>query len=304
MRTEQDPVPRSSGYNRKAAWLTGGLLFLIASGMVGLLTGGDQGVVAGQPHLARVEIEGPILQAEPLVRLLEEARKREATKGVLLRVDSPGGGVGASQALYEAVERLSTEKPVAVSLGSMGASGGYMAALGGDRLFALDSTLAGSIGVIMMSSGVYPLLEDVGIEPRIIKSGKLKDAGTPLREMTGADRAYLQSLVDELHDHFVTMVAEERDLTESEVRELADGRLFSGRQAAANGLVDAVGGKAAAEAWLREEAGVSSGAPIEELEPPREWLDSLLPLGMVRWTGWLMAPEPRFRYQHSGAVAR
>jgi len=303
MKTERGPEGRSSSYNRKAAWLTGGLLFLIASGVVGILTGGDRGVVAGQPHLARVDIEGPILQAEPVKELLEKARQRKGAKGVLLRVDSPGGGVGASQALYEAVERLSAEKPVAVSIGSMGASGGYMAALGGDRLFALDSTLAGSIGVIMMSSGVYPLLEDIGIEPRIIKSGELKDAGTPLREMTEDDRAYLQSLVDELHDQFVTMVAEERDLTESKVRELADGRLFSGRQAAANGLVDAVGGKAAAEAWLREETGVSAGVPMEELEQPPEWLESALPVGMVRWTGWLMAPEPRFRYQHPGAVA-
>lgn len=304
MTAEKGPVSRSSGYNRKAAWLTGGLLFLIASGVVGILTGGEEGVVAGQPHLARVDIEGPILQADPVVDLLDKARKRENAKGVLLSVDSPGGGVGASQALYEAVRRLSAEKPVAVSMGSMAASGGYMAALGGDRLFALDSTLVGSIGVIMMSSGVYPLLDDIGIEPRIIKSGKLKDAGTPLREMTEDDRAYLQSMVDELHDQFVAMVADERQMDGTQVRNLADGRLFSGRQAAANGLVDTVGGKPAAETWLREEAGVGPSAPILELEEPPEWLDSVFPLGVAQWSGWLMTPEPRFRYQHLGATVR
>ena len=303
MTAEEGAVRRNAGPNRKAARLTGGLLFLGASGLVGLLTGGDRGLTPGQPHLARVDIEGPILQAEPMVQLLERARERPGVKGVLLRIDSPGGGVGASQALYEAVRRLAADKPVAVSMGSMAASGGYMAAIAGDRVFALESTLTGSIGVIMMSSGVYPLLDKIGIEPRIIKSGKLKDAGTPLREMTEADRAYLQSLVDELHGQFVELVAEERGLSADVVRRLADGRVFSGRQAQTNGLVDAIGDRQAAESWVRQQAGVGPTVPIKELEPPRDWWESLAPRGMVRWSEWVLGPEPRFLYGHPAAMA-
>lgn len=300
MTAEDDRVRRLAGYNWKAAWLTGGLLFLIASGLVGILAGGD--ISTGQPHLARVDLKGPILDAEPMVELLDRARERDGVEGVLLRVDSPGGGVGASEAIYQAVRRLAAEKPVAVSMGSVAASGGYMAALGGDRVFALDSTMTGSIGVIMLSSGVYPLLDKIGIEPRIIKSGKLKDAGTPLREMSEADRAYLQGMVDELHQQFVAVVVEERGLNPEEVRRLADGRVFSGRQARARGLVDALGDLHAAEKWLREEAEVGSQAPVRELHPPRDWWESVVPSSWARWVGWVTAPEPRFLYGRPAAL--
>ena len=280
---------------KKAAWLTGGLLFLIASGLVGLFSG-KEGLAPAGGHLARIDIKGPILAAEPTVELIEEARESGSVKGVLLRIDSPGGGVGASEALYEAVRRLAAEKPVGVSMGSVAASGGYMAALAGDRVFALDSTLTGSIGVIMMSSGIYPLLDRIGIEPRIIKSGKLKDAGTPLREMSESDRAYLQSVVDELHAQFVRLVAREREMKPSRVRDLADGRVYSGRQAVANGLVDALGGRAACEKWLREQADLGPGAPINELHPPRDWLKDLVPASLARWWGRLASPGPKYLY--------
>jgi protease-4 len=299
MTAEDGSVRRTSGHNRKAAWLTGGLLFLVASGLVGILSG-DRGLSPGDPHLARIDLEGPILEADPIVKLLDQARETRAVKGVLLRVDSPGGGVGASQAIYEAVRRLAGDKPVAVSMGAMAASGGYMAALGGDRVFALDSTLTGSIGVIMMSSGIYPLLDKIGIEPRIIKSGELKDAGTPLREMTEADRAYLQSMVDELHGQFVELVAEERGLKPGKAAELASGRVYSGRQARQNGLVDALGDRHAAEEWLRQAAGVGAEAPLKQLRPPRDWWASMVPDSWVRWAQWLTAPEPRFFYGRYG----
>jgi len=303
MKAEEASVRWNAVKNRKAAWLTGGLLFLVASGLVGILSG-DRGMAVGQAHLARVDLQGPILQAEPMVELLDQAREQRSIKGVLLRVDSPGGGVGASQAIYEAVRRLAAEKPVAVSMGAMAASGGYMAAVGGDRVFALDSTLTGSIGVIMMSSGIYPLLDKIGVEPRIIKSGKLKDAGTPLREMTESDRAYLQSMVDELHDQFVGLVAEERGLAEDKVRQLADGRVYSGRQAADNGLVDALGDRQAAESWLREKAGLGPQAPVQELRPPKDWWEPFAPESFARWTQWLVGPEPRFFYGHPAAMPR
>ncbi|WP_176758749.1 signal peptide peptidase SppA [Thiohalorhabdus denitrificans] len=290
-----EPRSRHPSRDSKAAWLTGGLLFLVASGLLGIFSGG--GSVATQSHMAEVEIQGPILSAEPTLSLIEDARERPEVKGVLLRVNSPGGGVGASESLYKAVARLSEEKPVAVSLGDMAASGGYMVALGGDRIFALDSTLTGSIGVIMMSTGVYPLLDKIGVVPRIIKSGRFKDAGSPLREMSEEDRDYLQSMVDELHGQFVAMVAEERGMEPGEVRPLADGRVFSGSQARSSGLVDAVGGRETALQWLREEAQLGPEAPIRTLEAPEGWLRQVLPAGLFNWLQLRFAPEPRYLYQ-------
>lgn len=287
---------RRNRHSTKAAWLTGGLLFLLASGLVGLL-GEGEGLGTQQASLARIDVEGPILGSDPLVELLGEAREKEDVKGVLLRVSSPGGGVGASQAVYEAVRRLSEEKPVAVAMGDVAASGGYMVALGGDRVFALDSTLTGSIGVIMMSTGIYPVLERIGVEPRIIKSGELKDAGTPLREMDERDRAYLQSVVDALHAQFVELVAQEQDLSEDRVRQLADGRVYTGRQASQNGLVDQLGGHPAAEEWLREESGVGPEAQVKELKPAPDWWQALTTEALVRWYQWLVTPGPRYLYQ-------
>ncbi len=282
-------------WDKKAAWLTGGLLFLVASGLIGIFSG--EGTLKPRPpHLARVDLEGPILTTEPVQGLLAKAREDDAVKGVLLRIDSPGGGVGASQGIYEAVRRLAAKKPVAVSMGGVAASGGYMAALGADRIFALESTLTGSIGVIMMSSGIYPLLDKIGVEPRIIKSGKYKDAGTPLREMSESDRAYLQSMVDELHSQFTGLVAQEREMDPARVRDLADGRVFSGRQARSNGLVDALGDLAAVEKWLREEAELGPEAPLRELRPPRPWLRYLVPASLARWWGWHLGPGPRYLY--------
>jgi protease-4 len=293
--TANDRPSRRRRLNKKAAWVTGGLLFLVAFGLMGVITGGPS-VPGSKPHLARITLQGPILSAEPTVDLLRKARERSGVRGVLLRINSPGGGVGASEALYEAVNRLSAEKPVAVSMGAMAASGGYMTALGGDRIFALDSTLTGSIGVIMVSSGIYPLLDKIGVEPRIIKSGEFKDAGTPLREMSEADRAYLQSTVDELHDQFAGLVAERRGLSRKQVDKLADGRIFSGRQAVKNGLVDARGGLPEAKSWLRKEAGLPEGAPVQELKPPREWLGELMPAGWAAWISLRLSPKPQYLY--------
>lgn len=293
--TANDRPRRSRRLNKKAAWVTGGLLFLIAFGLMGVISGGPS-VPGAKPHLARIDLEGPILSAEPTVDLLRQAAERSGVRGVLLRVDSPGGGVGASEALYKAVKRLSAEKPVAVSMGAMAASGGYMTALGGDRIFALDSTLTGSIGVIMVSSGLYPLLDKIGVEPRIIKSGEFKDAGTPLREMSEADRAYLQSTVDELHDQFAGLVAERRGVSRKQVDKLADGRVFSGRQAVENGLVDALGGLPEAREWLRQEAGLPEDAPVQELKPPREWFGELMPAGWASWISLRLSPMPQYLY--------
>lgn len=301
MRTEEaSSASRVRKRQWKAAWLTGGLLFLVASGLVGLM--GGESMSPSSDHIARIDINGPIMEAEPTVRLLDQAREQAEAKAVLLRINSPGGGVGASEAIYQAVDRLAQDKPVAVSMGATAASGGYMAALGGDRIFALSSSMTGSIGVILVTSQVHDLMKRIGVDFRIIKSGPYKDAGTPFKEMGQKDRAYLQSMVDQLHGQFSEIVAAERDMDPEAVQEVADGRAFTGERAKKLGLVDAIGGREAALDWLREQAGLSAQAPVEHLRPDRPWLEEVFPRSMVRLWGQLADPRPRFLYSMTPAI--
>ena len=301
MRTEEaSSASRVRKRQWKAAWLTGGLLFLLASGIVGLL--GGKSMAPSSAHIARIDIDGPIMEAEPTVRLLDRAREEADAKAVLLRINSPGGGVGASEAIYQAVDRLAEEKPVAVSMGSTAASGGYMAALGGDRIFALNASMTGSIGVILMTGQIHELMKQIGVDFRIIKSGAYKDAGTPFKEMGEKDRQYLQSMVDQLHGQFTDIVAAERDMDPEAVQEVADGRAFTGERARELGLVDAIGDREAALDWLRQQEGLTSDTPVEHLRPERQWLEGVFPQGMVRLWSWLADPHPRFLYRMTPAI--
>jgi protease-4 len=296
MRTEEARSPTARRKRQwKAAWLTGGLLFLVASGLVGIMGGGsDIGPRSG--HIARIDIQGPIMEAEPTVELLEQARESDDTEAVLLRINSPGGGVGASEAIYEAVSRLAEDKPVAVSMGATAASGGYMAALGADRIYALNASMTGSIGVILVSSEIHGLMDKVGVDFRILKSGQYKDAGTPFRKMDEADRQYLQSLIDRLHGQFTRLVVDERGLGAEKVAEVADGRAFTGERARELGLIDAIGDRRAALRWLRKKADVDADTPVEQLKPPRRWMQRLLPEGLTRLWNRMVSPGPKFLY--------
>lgn len=175
------------------------------------------------------------------IKNLRKARDDKHIKGVLIRINSPGGTVGASQELNQAVQELRKEKPVIATMGDLAASGGYYVACACDRIYANPGTLTGSIGVIMSGFNLKGLTEKLGVEPKIVKSGPFKDLTSMYRPMSDAEREILQGLIDDSYDQFVTAVAQGRKMEKEAVKKLADGRIYSGRQAVKNGLVDKLG---------------------------------------------------------------
>ncbi len=188
-----------------------------------------------------IEIKGVITTADEIIADLTAFREEASIKAVLLRIDSPGGAVGASQELYEEVKRTNAIKPVVASLGSVAASGGLYAALGAGKIVANPGTITGSMGVIVKFANLEELFAKIGYRSEVIKSGALKDVGSAERPMTEEERLMLQELIDGVHSQFITAVAASRNLPEETVRGLADGRIFSGAQALDHQLVDALG---------------------------------------------------------------
>jgi protease-4 len=193
-------------------------------------------------RLGLVEIEGVILDSKRTVEQLERFEDDASITAVILRIDSPGGGVAASQEIYEAAKRVRERgKFVVASMGSVAASGGYYIACAADTIMANPGTTTGSIGVIMEMMNATELLNKIGVRFDVIKSGRYKDSGSPFRPMTEEDRKYFQRYVDDAYEQFVGVVASERELEKSEVLKLADGRVFTGQQALEMGLIDLTG---------------------------------------------------------------
>jgi protease-4 len=224
-----------------------------------------------------VEVRGVIRDATEVLEALERFRKRSATVAVVLRIDSPGGAVAPAQEIYDAVWRLRDRKPVIASLGNVAASGGYYVASAANVILADPGTITGSIGAIMSVPLYGPLAEKLGVSEEVVKSGRFKDTGHPLRPMTADERALLQGMVDDVLAQFVDAVARGRNMDPARVRELADGRVYSGAQARAAGLVDRLGGldDATRLAW---EQGGQTGEPrvLRELVRRRPWWVDLL----------------------------
>jgi len=199
--------------------------------------------LSGEDRIALIRIEGVILDAQETLGELKKFSENPSVKAIVLRIDSPGGGVVPSQEIYDAVRRVRTKsnKAVIASMGSVAASGGYYIAAATDRIVANPGTLTGSIGVIMEMANVEGLLQKIGVEGVVVKSGKYKDVGSPLRKMSDEERGLLQTVMDDVHKQFIEAVAEGRSLEVPEVQALADGRIFTGRQAKAAKLVDELG---------------------------------------------------------------
>jgi protease-4 len=192
--------------------------------------------------IAVVELTGVITSSDEFVRQVKKYRDDRSIKALLVRIDSPGGGVVPSQEMYEELKKTrETGKPVIVSMGSLAASGGYYVACGASKLVANRGTLTGSIGVISEFLQFRDAMDKLGIDVKTIKSGKLKDAGSSTRKMTDDDQKYFQNLIDNVHRQFIGVVEEERGLDSAKAFALADGRVFTGEQALDEGLVDTIG---------------------------------------------------------------
>ena len=203
---------------------------------------GGEGARIFGPRVAVVELEGMILEVEDLVRDLKSYRDNPQVKAVVIRINSPGGVVGPTQELHQALMRVrEAGKPVVASLGSVAASGGYYTAVAADRIFANPGTLTGSIGVIMQMANVESLFKKVGVNYVVVKAGRYKDLGNFSRPMTPEERQVLQTLLDDVHAQFIDAVAAGRKLDRADVVKFADGRVFSGMQAKDLKMVDALG---------------------------------------------------------------
>jgi protease-4 len=202
----------------------------------------DAVVTGSGDRIAVVELTGTIVMSDEFVRQVKKFGSDRSIRALVIRIDSPGGGVVASQEMYQELRKVRDGgKPVVVSMGGLAASGGYYVACGGSRLVANRGTLTGSIGVISEFLQLREAMDKLGIDVKIVKSGRLKDAGAPTRPMTPVDEKYFQSLIDDVHRQFIDVVRDERKLPEEKVVALADGRVFTGEQAVKEGLVDTLG---------------------------------------------------------------
>jgi protease-4 len=247
---------------RLVFWRVFAVLALVVAALVGMKT---TGLVPDGAHLTRVTIKGTIAQDRKLTETIDKLADDNGVKAVILSIDSPGGSVAGGETLHDAIARVAAKKPVVVTMGSLAASAGYMIAIPASRIFARDATLTGSIGVLMETGEVSGLLGKLGLSAETIRSGPLKDEPSLTRPLSPAGKKVLQGIVDDMYDQFVGMVAKGRHMDPAKVRELADGRAYTGRQALALGLVDAIGGEREAKAWLASAKGIPANLPVEDM---------------------------------------
>jgi protease-4 len=225
------------------------------------LFSGDSGLSLGD-KVGIVKVDGVILDSVEINRQIKEFSERDDIKGVVIRINSPGGSVAPSQEIYNEISRLTEKKKVVASMSSVAASGGYYIAVAADRIVANPGTITGSIGVIVQYMNFEGLLSKLGLKGNVIKSGEFKDTGSPLRDMNAEEKKILQELVDDIEVQFVEAVAKGRDIDLEVVRKLADGRIFSGAQAKANGLVDEIGGLQESVDLVASLAGMEPGPSV------------------------------------------
>ncbi|MBS29290.1 MAG: signal peptide peptidase SppA [Alphaproteobacteria bacterium] len=251
---------------RLRIWQAVALIVAVAAVLVFLHGEGE--LVRGE-RVARIHVEGLIVRDDARADMLDRIARNRNIRGVIVHIDSPGGSVVGGEDLYNGLRKIAEDKPVAAVMGTVATSAAYMTGIAADRIFAYEGTVTGSIGVILQSANVTELLDRIGVEPVTIKSSDLKGVPSPLEPLTDEARAATRQVVLDLYDFFVGLVIERRPIDTDAVRRLADGRVFSGRQAVENGLVDAIGNETEAIAWMVEERGVPAGLRVETVRADR-----------------------------------
>ncbi|MSO69278.1 MAG: signal peptide peptidase SppA [Alphaproteobacteria bacterium] len=257
-------------------WRTLAIVGLVVLAIVAVMRFGSDGVMG--ERIVRLWVDGLVIDDPRLETKLDDIAKDSGVKAVIVRIDSPGGTATGGEAMYLALRRIAQKKPVIAVMGTTAASGGYMVALAADQVFARVSTITGSIGVILQTAEVTELLADLGIKAEAIKSGPLKAQPSPFERMTDEARTAVKAVIDDTYKMFVDMVVERRNLPRDVVLTLADGRIFTGRQAKELGLIDAIGGEQEALEWLKTNRAIASDLPISELKREDfegDWLDSV-----------------------------
>ncbi len=233
-----------------------------------------------------LEVEGAITDSRLLVEQIVEFRDRDNIKAVVVRIDSPGGGVAPTQEIYAELKQLAKAKPLVVSMGSVAASGGYYLAVAGEHIFANPGTITGSIGVIMSFPNYQELMGKVGIQTEVVKSGRFKDIGSATRDFTAADRKLLQEMVDDVHLQFIEAVSAGRKMTIERLQPYVDGRIFTGRKAKELGLIDEIGTFHDAVKYAASAAGIHGRPDLVYPEPEEiNFIDRYLQSAVSRYLG-------------------
>ena len=249
-------------------WRVVAAIAVLAVIVIGLSGTGVKNSVLGDfgPKIVEITIEGVITEDPYLLDALAAIEEDSDVVGVIVHINSPGGTMVGGETLFEALRRIGETRPIVAEMGTVAASGGYMTAIAADHIIARRGTITGSIGVIFQSMNFNGTLEKLGVEPLTVKSGPLKAAPNPFEPVDDAAKSAMQGLISDMFDVFVEMVAERRNMPIETVTSLADGRVYTGQQAIANGLIDEIGGRREALRWLEDEAGVTTDAQVVPLE--------------------------------------
>ncbi len=254
-------------------WRVVAILALVLAS-VALLRGGHAGKGVGtmSDHIARVRVDGVIMDDKERDTMLDDLASDKRTKAVLVLIDSPGGSASASQDIYLKLRAIAKTKPVACVMRGMAASGGFMTALGCDYTVAREGTLTGSIGVILQIAEITELAKKLGIEPITVKSGFYKGAPSPFEKFNAEQHASVQGVIDDFHRYFKSITAERRHLPAEVVDKLAQGQIYSGSQAVQLKLVDALGGEDEALAWMKNTnpQKIDKGLSVVDVEPAKD----------------------------------
>ncbi|MYB96102.1 signal peptide peptidase SppA [Candidatus Poribacteria bacterium] len=248
--------------------------------------------------VAVIDVTGIISKSDATIKLIHAYRDDPSVKAIVLRIDSPGGSVAPVQEIYTELEKI--EKPIVASMAGSAASGGYYIACAADTILANPGTLTGSIGVIMQFTRMKGLYDKVGLEHQVIKSGQFKDTGSPFRTLTEEEQAVLQATVDDVYNQFVDTIAEARSnlLTRTEVLELADGRIFSGRQALDSKMIDQLGNLPDAIKIAGELGGIEGSPKVLRREKKTSLFEQLVGIKqMPPFDEMFSLPGVTFRYQ-------
>jgi len=252
-------------------------LFLVYFVSLVFMVPEDETLGTSGERVAMIELTEPILDSQNIVRQFKKYRENRGVRAIVFRVDSPGGGVSASQEIYEEVKKTrNSGKPVVVSMGSVAASGGYYVSCGASKIVANPGTLTGSIGVIFQFLHFNELMNKIGIDASTFKTGKYKDIGSPFRKTTEDEKKFFDQLLGDVYNQFVDVVAKERKMDRKRVVQYADGRVFTGRQAFEYGFVDTLGTLEDAITIAAKLGDISGKPKVVKERKVRTWLERLM----------------------------
>lgn len=261
------------------------LAIVLVVGLAGALfmQNAGEGWTTRTPHVARFKVDGFIAGDNAALERLNDIAESSSVRALVVVVDSPGGTTAGAEALYGAIRKVAENKPVVAVVDTLAASGGYIAALGADRIVARGNSLVGSIGVLFQWPEAGDLLRRLGVNVYEVKSTPLKAAPNFFEPPSEEAEAMLETLVADTYDWFVDLVADRRGMADGAARSLGDGRVFTGRQALAEQLIDETGGEAEARAWLAAEHGIPADMRIREWRPRSQGWGSGITTGAARW---------------------